>query len=69
MQQSRPLYIPQERDGEWQRASTTPFDRDIELAILNYNGAHAIVFPCRRILGGWIGADTKEKLISLQPTH
>ena len=38
---------------EWQSIATALFDRDLELAVINYDGIHALVFPCRRILGGW----------------
>ena len=55
-------------DGEWRAISTAPFDRDLELAVINYDGTHALVFPCRRILGGWIDVGTKER-IDVQPTH
>ena len=54
--------------GEWQTISTAPFDRDIGLAVIDYNGTHALVFPCRRILGGWIDAESKEPL-DVRPTH
>jgi hypothetical protein len=53
---------------EWQRILTAPFDRDLELAVINYGGVHALVFPCRRILGGWIDAVTKER-IDVKPSH
>ena len=36
---------------EWQRIATAPFDRDLELAVIGYDGVHALAFPCRRILG------------------
>ncbi len=55
-------------DSEWRLVSTAPFDRDVELAIINYHGTHALAFPCRRILGAWIKAETKER-IDVQPTH
>ena len=55
-------------DGEWRPISTAPFDRDLTLAVIGYDGAHALVFPCRRILGGWIKAETKER-VEVQPTH
>jgi hypothetical protein len=29
---------------------------------------HALVFPCRRILGGWVKAETRRS-IDLHPTH
>ena len=55
---------------EWQPISTAPFDRELELAAFDTRGRpHALVFPCRRILGGWIDAETKQKLSDLRPTH
>ena len=52
----------------WEQVSTAPFDRDLELAVINYHGVHALAFACRRILGGWIKAETKER-IDVRPTH
>lgn len=53
----------------WQRAASAPFDRDLRLAVLDADGtAHALVFPCRRVLGGWVKSQTKERL-SIDPTH
>jgi hypothetical protein len=53
---------------EWEPISTAPFDRDLELAVINYNGTHKFVFPCRRILGGWMKAETNTPII-VYPTH
>jgi uncharacterized protein YbdZ (MbtH family) len=54
---------------EWKPISTAPFDCDLELAVIEGDGsAHALVFPSRRIPGGWINAKTK-KWIDLRPTH
>jgi hypothetical protein len=53
----------------WQSISSAPFDRDLEVAIIDYDGTHALVFPCRRILCAWVNAETKEKMIGLLPTH
>jgi hypothetical protein len=51
----------------WHPVSTAPFDRDLELAIIDSNGVHAIAVPCRRVLGGWmVGIKTR---IDLCPTH
>jgi len=55
--------------GEWQPISTAPLDCDLELAIFNYDGIHALMFPCRRIHDGWLKAETKERMDHLQPTH
>ena len=52
----------------WQRAETAPFDSELELAVLDKDGTHALVFPCRRILDGWIDAATKRRL-DVRPTH
>jgi hypothetical protein len=53
---------------EWQSIATAPFGRDLELAVINYDGRHALVFPCRRILGGWTNAETHKPVI-VYPTH
>lgn len=53
---------------EYRPVSTAPFDRDLELAVVDEFGVHALVFPCRRILRGWIKAETKER-IDVHPTH
>jgi len=52
----------------WQPVSTAPFDRDLELAVLDRDGPHALVFPCRRVLGGWVKAENREPL-AVRPTH
>ena len=53
---------------EWEPIATAPFDRDLELAVICYEGTHVMVFPCRRSLGGWINAESKEP-VDVQPTH
>lgn len=58
-----------EKQQVWQQVATAPDDRDLRLAVLDADGeAHALIFPCRRVLGGWIKAQTKERL-SIDPTH
>jgi hypothetical protein len=52
----------------WHHIATAPFDCDLELAVIDGDGQHALVFPCRRILGGWMNAETKERL-EVHPTH
>jgi hypothetical protein len=53
---------------EWWPVNSAPFDRELELAVFDRNGLHALMFPCRRILGGWIDAETNAR-IDLRPTH
>jgi hypothetical protein len=52
----------------WQPISIAPFDRDLELAVRDCGELHALVFPCRRVLGGWVKAATRER-ICVNPTH
>jgi len=55
---------------DWKPISSAPFDCRLELAVFDTGGQpHALAFPCRRILGGWIKAENQEKLIGFQPTH
>jgi hypothetical protein len=52
----------------WQPVSSAPFDRDLELAVIERDCPHCLVFPCRRTPGGWINAETKGR-IDVRPTH
>ena len=52
----------------WQDISGAPFGQDLELAVIDYDGPHALVFPCRRVLSGWIDAETLKR-IDVRPTH
>jgi hypothetical protein len=57
------------RKSMWQHElSTAPFDRDLELAVIDASGEHVLLFPCRRVVGGWIKAAT-ERRIKFHPTH
>jgi len=62
------LYEDNSMNAEWRPVSTAPFDRDLELAVLDWEGTHMLVFPCRRIVSGWLDAETKEQ-IDVEPTH
>ena len=53
---------------EWQPAKTAPFDRDIKLAVIDDEGPHALVFPCRRVPEGWVKVATTER-VAVHPTH
>ena len=37
---------------QWQPIATVPFDRDLELAVIDADESHALVFPCRRTTDG-----------------
>ena len=53
---------------ERQPIKTAPFDRELELAVTGPNGVHALAFPCRRVLGGWMKSETRAR-IEVRPTH
>jgi hypothetical protein len=46
----------------WSPVSNAPFDRDLKLAVIDYDGPHALVFPCRRVLGGWVDTKTNRRV-------
>jgi len=52
----------------WQPIAAAPFGTDLELAVIDSAGLHPLVFPCHRILDGWVDADTKRQ-IDVRPTH
>jgi hypothetical protein len=52
----------------WHQISTAPFDRDLQLSVIEGDDVHALVFPCRRSSKGWINSNTKE-IVHLRPTH
>jgi hypothetical protein len=52
----------------WHPIATAPFNCDLEIAVLDRDGPHALVFPCRRILTGWIASKTGQRL-DVSPTH
>jgi hypothetical protein len=52
----------------WQIATTAPFDRNLELSVIDRDGVHALVFPCRRVVGGWVKSESGTP-IDIHPTH
>jgi hypothetical protein len=52
----------------WQTVSSAPFDQDLELAVIDHDGPHALVFPCRREFGGWVDAEMNRR-VDVRPTH
>ncbi len=53
---------------EWQPIAAAPFHAEVQLAVVNRDGIHMLVFPCRRILRGWINARTDQP-VDVHPTH
>ena len=59
---------PDHSSMEWQLITTAPFDRDLELAVIEGGEVSALVFPCRRVLRGWVKAKTSAS-VNVHPTH
>jgi hypothetical protein len=53
---------------DWQPIATAAFDRDLQLAVIDHAGVHELLFPGRRLLRGWVKADTNTP-INIYPTH
>ena len=52
----------------WYPIATAPLNRDLELAVQDQDGTHALVFSCQRVLSGWVASKTHERL-DVSPTH
>jgi hypothetical protein len=52
----------------WETISTAPYDGDLELAVIEGDHVHSLVFACRRLPNGWIKVATRERIF-VQPTH
>jgi hypothetical protein len=53
---------------QWMDIGTAPANRDLELAVIDKDGAHVLAFACRRSDGQWVDAKTRQ-LIDIRPTH
>lgn len=52
----------------WHDVACAPMDCDLQLAVIDSEGAHTLVFACRRVTVGWIDAISKRH-IDIRPTH
>ncbi len=52
----------------WEPITSAPYFGQLELAVIDGDGEHALVFPCRRTLSGWLNAETGAR-IDVRPTH
>jgi hypothetical protein len=53
---------------DWQPIASAPFDRDIQVSVIEKGEVHALVIPCRRTQNGWQHASTRGPLF-IDPTH
>jgi hypothetical protein len=54
--------------SDWQPIASAPFDRDLELSVVERGEVFALVFPCRRTTSGWVSAATGQPVL-VDPTH
>ncbi len=54
---------------DWKLINTAPSDRDVEIAVTDSTGTHAMACPCRLTENGWIAANSKRRLSWVRPTH
>jgi hypothetical protein len=52
----------------WESISTAPYDRDLEIAVVEGDHVHPLIFACRRTMDGWVRASTRER-VAISPTH
>lgn len=52
----------------WQPIANAPFGVDLELAVIDRDDVHALVFPCRRGLTGWVKSELGGR-VEVSPTH
>jgi hypothetical protein len=52
----------------WERISIAPYDCDLELAVIEGNRVHPLIFACRRTASGWVKASSRERVL-VSPTH
>lgn len=52
----------------WKPILSAPFEHELELAVLDEDGEHALVFPCTKTRKGWKNAATGA-YIDIHPTH
>jgi hypothetical protein len=56
-------------DGNvWEKIATAPYDRDLEVAVVEGDRLHPLVFACRRLPNGWVKVSTRERVV-ISPTH
>ena len=52
----------------WETIVTAPYNRDLELAVIERDQVYPLVFACRRAPSGWVNVTTRERVV-VSPTH
>jgi hypothetical protein len=53
---------------KWLPISIAPSNCDLEVCVIDKNGVHALIFPCRKDGNEWVDPSPKRR-IDIQPTH
>ena len=55
--------------AEWLPVSIAPYDVDLEICIMDYDGiVQALAYSCHRNGSEWVDASNKKR-VDIQPTH
>jgi hypothetical protein len=52
----------------WHPIASAPYGSDLALSVIEREVTHALAFPCRRRLDGWVDAATQRR-VDVRPTH
>jgi hypothetical protein len=55
-------------DRVWLPITSAPFDRDLQLSVIENGEVYALVFSCRKTANGWIEAGSGYP-VHVHPTH
>ena len=53
---------------KWQPTTKAPYGVDLQVAVIEGDRMHALVFPCRRDVHGWVNAKSGAS-VQIRPTH
>jgi hypothetical protein len=54
--------------SKWLPIATAPSGSDLRVCVIDKNGIHSLVFPCRKEGAEWVDPLTKQR-IDIRPTH
>lgn len=52
----------------WESIATAPYNRALELAVIEGGRVHPLIFACRRAPDGWVNIMSCER-VAVSPTH